>query len=279
MPRMVFAGPDPPQWKLLLAADRRVDPEKIRRVFVRFDEIRRHTTYYRSFEDFLVENGRYMGVEKIRELDRVGAVVLERGVWAGAFYKGSRCTYGNSITLVLIEHIFPKTDTKYASQLDIPLAPEVATTQTPLVRSTIWPTSEFAGEYLGIPDGSVRNLCSTRAYGAIRMFRHESGLLFQIEAHRCHSAECLALIRSGTWEFWVPEGEHVSTYWGTEYDPTTIYPGLGRPRNLTAQRKNRQDRHRDEKRKLIAALDDDADQITEEDSDRYIFVLWRPPIM
>lgn len=233
--RMSLYRGDRPQWQLLLAEDDTVDRARIHRVFARFDAVRQHTTYYRSFEDALSKNARYLSAAKIRELDRQGAVMLNRGQWLGAYYRDSTCSHrDNAIQVALIEHVFPAGESsvlgpcRYGSvNLTHPLSKRVANTRTPIIRSSVWPKTRFVAEYLGVGAKHISGWTQPSMGGILGPFLHTSGLVYQLEIYVTHPRECLPLIQAGTWEFYIPKGES-SEYWKTEYDSTTEYAQLGK---------------------------------------------------
>lgn len=234
---MILTGTTGPAWRLLLCEDDvSVDRKRVRRVFVRFDAVHQHTTYYRSFEDVLLENRQFFDSAKIRELDVVGACSLDPGVWMGAYYPHSVCILReNAIYIVLTEHVFPQEESSGPAQrlcggrkpLSFPQSDEVANTCIPLIRSSVWTKDAHIAEYLGVTKTRVQSAKQFRRASIIGPYMHENGLIYQFEMRTTNPMECLPLIQAGTWEFYIPEGESPE-YWRSEYDPTTDYPVLGK---------------------------------------------------
>lgn len=218
-------------WRALLAQDDSVAIDRIPKIIIKFDAVHQHTTYYRSLDDALEANSAKITAKTLQQLNDRKAASLGSGVWMGAYCTRETPKIGkNAIRIAITEYIYPAPKEASETELKLfgvqnrvirnPIPEEVASTKTPLIRHSIWPVREFVAEYYVLPMGTVIPLIDYRICDGTRrtlpVFRHETGLVYQIDANTTPLIDCLPLIRSGTWEFFIPEGESPE-YWGSEY--------------------------------------------------------------
>lgn len=216
-------------WRALLAQDDSVALDRIPKIIIKFDAVHQHTTYYRSLDDALAANSTKITAKTLQKLNDRKVASLGSGVWMGAYCTPETPKIGkNAIRIAITEYIYPAP--KEASETELfgvqncairnPIPEEVASTKIPLVRHSIWPVREFVAEYYGLPMGTVIPLIDYRVCDGTRrtlpVFRHKTGLVYQIDANVTPFMECVSLIRAGTWEFFIPDGESPE-YWGSEY--------------------------------------------------------------
>lgn len=231
----MYISQDGPAWRALLANDDSVAITKIPRIIIKFDAVHQHTTYYRTLTDALTENSRVMTAEKLMQLNDRKVTTLEQGVWMGVYYTPGPTKIGkNAIRIAITEHIYPSPHDASETALFLgiqghiirnPVPADVAKTQTPVTRFSIWPKREFVAEYYGVTLDAIKPWLKPTRKTLPRLI-HETGLIYYLDMKILPAMECLPLIQAGTWEFFIPAGESPE-YWRSEYTPPRDFRGLG----------------------------------------------------